>query len=248
MSQLEPARACVSVIDDDPTFLESLGRLLRSAGLHPRLFVSIADFVGAEPSQVPSCLVLDVRLPGRSGLDFQRDLATAGVDLPIIFITGQGDIRMSVQAMKAGAVEFLTKPFRDQDLMDAIDVGLARDRARRDGEASLSTLRARFDGLTPRERAILQQVVEGKLNKQIAADLGITEATVKVHRSNMMRKLKPSSLAELCRMVDTLKLAQNTVKTSPTSSQGIGGTVAPTRPGPKPSTSRSPVAPGVSRT
>jgi len=199
-------QACVSVIDDDPRFLESLGRLLRSAGVQSRLFPSIADFVGSEPSQVPTCLVLDVRLPGRSGLDFQRDLAAAGVELPIIFITGQGDIPMSVQAMKAGAIEFLTKPFRDQDLLDAVNVGLARDRARRDGEESLRALRARFELLTPRERAILVQVAEGKLNKQIAGDLGITETTVKVHRSNMMRKLKPSSLVELCRMVDRLKL------------------------------------------
>jgi FixJ family two-component response regulator len=200
------AQSSVSVIDDDPEFLGSLGRLLRSAGLQPRLFASIADFVESEPSHVPTCLVLDVRLPGRSGLDFQRELATAGVELPIIFITGQGDIPTSVQAMKAGALEFLTKPFRDQDLLDAVDVGLARDRARRDGEESLRALRERFELLTPREQAILVQVVEGKLNKQIASDLGITETTVKVHRSNMMRKIKPPSLAELCRMVDRLKL------------------------------------------
>jgi FixJ family two-component response regulator len=200
------AQACVKVIDDDPEFLESLGRLLRSADLHSLLFTSIADFIGSEPSHVPTCLVLDVRLPGQSGLELQRDLATAGVGLPIIFITGQGDIPMSVQAMKAGAIEFLTKPFRDQDLLDAIQLGLARDRARREREESLRGLRARFERLTPRERAILVQVVEGKLNKQIAGELGITETTVKVHRSNMMRKLEPSSLAELCRMADTLKL------------------------------------------
>ena len=183
MSQPElVAQACVSVIDDDRKFLESLGRLLRSAGLPSRLFVSIADFVGSAPSQVPTCLVLDVKLPGRSGLDFQRDLATAGVGPPIIFVTGQGDIPMSVQAMKAGAIEFLTKPFRDQELLDAVDVGLARDRARRDSDEALRALRARFELLTPRERAILVQVVDGKLNKQIAGDLGITETTVKVHR------------------------------------------------------------------
>jgi FixJ family two-component response regulator len=203
---LPDARACVVVIDDDPNFLESLGRLLRSVGQQPRLFASIADFMSAEPLDVPTCLVLDVRLPGRSGLDFQRDLAAAGVGLPIVFITGHGDIPMTVQAMKAGAIEFLTKPFRDQDLLDAVNVGLARDRARREGEASVRALRARFEVLTPREREILVQVVEGRLNKQIAGELGITETTVKVHRSNMMRKIKASSLAELCRMVDKLEL------------------------------------------
>jgi RNA polymerase sigma factor (sigma-70 family) len=198
--------ACVVVIDDDPEFRESLGRLLRSVGLQPRLFASIADFVEAEPPDSPTCLVLDVRLPGGSGLDFQRDLAAAGVALPIVFITGHGDIRMTVQAMKAGAIEFLTKPFRDQDFLDAVNVGLARDRARRENQESLSALRARLEELTPRERAILLQVVEGRLNKQIAGELGITETTVKVHRSNMMRKIKAASVSELCRMVDKLKL------------------------------------------
>jgi FixJ family two-component response regulator len=196
----------VVVIDDDPEFLESLGRLLRSVGLHARLFASIHDFLGSEAPDVPTCLVLDVRLPGRSGLDFQRDLAAAGAGLPIVFITGYGDIPMTVQAMKAGAIEFLTKPFREQEFLDAVYAGLARDRARREGEESLRALRARFEVLTPRERAILVQVVEGRLNKQIAGDMGITETTVKVHRSNMMRKIKASSLAELCRMVDKLKL------------------------------------------
>jgi FixJ family two-component response regulator len=151
-------------------------------------------------------LVLDVRLPGRSGLDFQRDLAQESVRLPIVFITGHGDIPMTVQAMKGGAIEFLTKPFRDQDLLDAVNVGLARDRARRADEQALSALRARFGRLTPRERVILIQVAGGRLNKQIAAEMGITETTVKVHRSNMMRKIKAASVAELCRMVDKLKL------------------------------------------
>jgi len=200
------SRACVVVIDDDPEFRDSLGRLLRSVGLHPRLFASIAEFVEAEPPDGPTCLVLDVRLPGRSGLDFQRDLAAGDVALPIVFITGHGDIRMTVQAMKAGAIEFLTKPFRDQDLLDAVNVGLARDRVRREHQESLGVLRARLEELTSRERAILLQVVEGRLNKQIAGDLGITETTVKVHRSNMMRKLKAASVSELCRMVDKLKL------------------------------------------
>jgi FixJ family two-component response regulator len=200
------SNACVVVIDDDPGFRESLGRLLRSVGLQPRLFASVADFVGSELPDSPTCLVLDVRLPGRSGLDFQRDLAAAGVALPIVFITGHGDVPMSVQAMKAGAIEFLTKPFRDQDLLDAVNVGLARDRARRENDEALSALRARFEELTARERAILLQVVAGRLNKQIAGDMGITETTVKVHRSNMMRKIEAASMAELCRMVDKLKL------------------------------------------
>jgi FixJ family two-component response regulator len=206
--------ACVVVIDDDPEFRESLGRLLRSAGLHSCLFASITDFLGSEPPDSPTCLVLDVRLPGRSGLDFQRDLAAASVRLPIVFITGYGDIPMTVQAMKAGAIEFLTKPFRDQDLLDAVNVGLARDRARREDEEALSALRARIQELTPRERAILMQVVEGRLNKQIAGEMGITETTVKVHRSNMMRKIKAASVAELCRMVDKLKLLPENSKAS----------------------------------
>jgi FixJ family two-component response regulator len=197
--------ACVVVIDDDPNFRESLGRLLRSVGLHARLFASVADFIASEPADCATCLVLDVRLPGRSGLDFQRDLAAASARLPIVFMTGHGDIPMSVQAMKAGAIEFLTKPFRDQDLLDAVNVGLARDRERRGNEATLRALRARFEVLTSRERVILTHVAEGRLNKQIAGDLGITETTVKVHRSNAMRKIKATSVAELCRMVDKLK-------------------------------------------
>ena len=161
-----------------------------------------------------TCLVLDVRLPGQSGLDFQRDLAAASVTLPIVFITGHGDIPMTVQAMKAGAIEFLTKPFRDQDLLDAVNVGLACDRARRENAETLSALRARFEVLTPRERAILVQVVQGRLNKQIAGEMGITETTVKVHRSNMMRKIEANSVAELCRMVDQLKLLPENSKPS----------------------------------
>ena len=197
--------ACVVVIDDDGEFRESLGRLLRSVGLQPRLFASIADFFQSELPDSPTCLVLDVRLPGRSGLDFQRDLAEAHIGLPIVFITGYGDIPMSVRAMKGGAIEFLTKPFREQDLLDAVNIGLERDRMRRENEKAQVALQARFEGLTPRERAILVQVAEGRLNKQIASDLGVTETTVKVHRSNMMRKIKVASVAELCRMVDRLK-------------------------------------------
>jgi len=200
------SNACVVVIDDDPDFRQSLGRLLRSVGLHAQLFASIADFLGSKLPDGPVCLVLDVRLPGQSGLDFQRDLASRSVNLPIVFITGHGDIPMTVQAMKGGAIEFLTKPFRDQDLLDAVNIGLVRDRARREDEEALRTLRTRFEVLTPRERTILFQVAAGRLNKQIAGEMGITETTVKVHRSNMMKKIKAASLPELCRMVDKLKL------------------------------------------
>src|SRR6202790_4483134 len=200
------ANSTVLVVDDDPTLRESVGRLLRSLGLEAQLFASIADFLESDPPDGPACLVLDVRLPGKSGLDLQRELPTANRELPIVFITGPGDIPMTVQAMKGGAIEFLTKPFRDQDLLDAVNVGLARDRARRQNEEALSALRARFEVLSPRERDIMLQVMRGRLSKQIAGEMGITETTVKVHRSNMMRKIKAPSLAELCRMVDKLKL------------------------------------------
>jgi FixJ family two-component response regulator len=200
------SKTCVVVIDDDPDFRESLGRLLRSVGQEPRLFASITDFEASDLPDCPTCLVLDVRLQGRSGLDLQRDLAAANVELPIVFVTGFGDIPMTVQAMKGGAIEFLTKPFREQDLLDAVNVGLAHDRERRESEQSLSALRARFEVLTTREREILIQVAQGRLNKQIAGEMGITETTVKVHRSNMMRKINATSLPELCRMVDKLKV------------------------------------------
>jgi FixJ family two-component response regulator len=200
------SNSCVVVIDDDAEFRASLGRLLRSVALNPQLFASIADYRAFEPPDCPTCLVLDVRLPGRSGLDFQRDLAAANTHLPIIFITGHGDIPMTVQAMKGGAIEFLTKPFRDQDFLDAVNLGLARDRIRREESEALSALRTRFEVLTLRERRIMIQVAQGRRNKQIAGDMGIAEATVKVHRSNIMRKLQIASLAELYRIADRLKL------------------------------------------
>jgi FixJ family two-component response regulator len=200
--------AAVAIVDDDPEFRASVGRLLRSVGLNTRLFASVAEYLGSEPPDCPTCLVLDVRLPGRSGLDFQRDLVAAHAEPPIIFITGHGDIPMSVQAMKRGAIEFLTKPFRDQDLLDAVYLGLARDRARREEHESLGRLRARVEALTPRELSILTEVAEGRLNKQIAADMGISESTVKVHRFNMMRKMRLASFAELCRVADRLKLLE----------------------------------------
>jgi FixJ family two-component response regulator len=196
----------VLVIDDDADLRASIGRLLRSIGLDAQLFGSISDFLKSNPPDGPTCLVLDVRLPGQSGLDFQRELAAANRELPIIFITGHADIPMSVQAMKGGAIEFLTKPFRDQDLIDAIQLGLARDRARRENEEALAALRQRFGSLSPREREIVIQVARGRLSKQIAGDIGIAEATVKVHRSRAMQKMKARSLPELGRMADKLKL------------------------------------------
>ncbi len=204
MSESNPT---VLVIEDDPAFRASLGQLLRSIGLDARLFESVPDFVKADRPNGPTCLVLDVRLPGRSGLDLQRELAAADVQIPIIFITAHGDIPMTVQAMKGGAIEFLTKPFRDQDLIDAINLGLARDRARRENAKALGTFKARFESLTRRQREIMIQVVQGRLSKQIAGDLGISEVTVKIHRSNLMRKMNVHSLPELGRVADKLGLA-----------------------------------------
>jgi len=200
------ANSTVLVIDDDPDLRESVGRLLRSLGLDAQLFASISDFLKSDPPDGPTCLVLDVRLPGQSGLDLQRELAAANRELPIVFITGHGDIPMSVQAMKGGAIEFLTKPFRDQELLDAIQLGLSRDRVRRENEKALAALRERFESLSPREREIMIQVARGRLSKQIAGDIGIAEATVKVHRSRLMHKMKARSLPELSRMADKLKL------------------------------------------
>ena len=197
----------VSIVDDDPEFRDSVVRLLRSVGLHTRQFSSVSDFLNAEPSDGPTCLVLDIRMPGGSGLELQRDLAAANSHVPIIFITAHGDIPMSVQAMKGGAIEFLTKPFRDQDLLDAVEAGLARDRAQRESDRALSALKERFEALSSREREVMVQVTAGRLNKQIAHDIGISESTVKVHRTHVMRKMKARSLPELSRMADVLKLA-----------------------------------------
>jgi FixJ family two-component response regulator len=201
------ANPSVLVIDDDPEFRDSVARLLRTVGLETRQFSSVSDFVKADPSDGPTCLVLDVRMPGQSGLELQRELTAANRQLPIIFITAHADVPMTVQAMKGGAIEFLTKPFRDQDLLDAVDTGLARDRARRESEKALVALRQRFDTLSSREREIMVQVTAGRLNKQIANDIGIAESTVKVHRTNLMRKMKARSLPELSRMADILQLA-----------------------------------------
>jgi FixJ family two-component response regulator len=208
------ANATVLIIDDDSALRASIARLLGSLGLATQQFASIADFLASDPPDGPTCLVLDVRLPGKSGLDLQRELAAANRDLPIIFITGHGDIPMTVQAMKGGAIEFLTKPFRDQDLLDAIEAGLALDRTRRENEKTLSALRERFGSLSPREREIMIEVAHGRLSKQIAGDIGIAEATVKVHRSRLMRKMKAGSLPALSRMADKLKLVREEQKHS----------------------------------
>jgi FixJ family two-component response regulator len=204
-ADLSELQASVIVIDDDPSVRESLASLLRSVGLQPLLFGSVAEFFQSKRPSGPTCLVLDVRLPGRSGLDFQHDLAQSKIHLPTVFITGHGDIPMSVKAMKAGAIEFLTKPFRDQDLLDAINAGLAKDRAWLQSEQRLRDLRARFETLTQREREVLSRVVSGRLNKQIAGELGISEITVKVHRAQVMRKMGAKSLPDLARMADKLE-------------------------------------------
>lgn len=194
----------VYVIDDDPSMRNAIEDLLQSVGLGIRVFPSAQEFLDAARPDAPGCIVLDVRLPGQSGLDFQRQISGTAMELPIVFITGHGDVPMSVRAMKSGAVEFLTKPFRDQELIDAIHAALERDRARRADASALAGLRARFDALTPREREVLLHVVSGRLNKQIAADLGLSEATVKMHRGQIMRKMQAGSLPELVRMADRL--------------------------------------------
>jgi RNA polymerase sigma factor (sigma-70 family) len=195
----------VFVVDDDPSVRSSLKFLLSTVGLHVESFDSADTFLRKSPPDAPSCLVLDVRLPGLSGLDFQRELAARNIRIPIVFLTGHGDIPMSVRAMKAGAVEFLTKPFRDQDLLDAVRIGLERDRARREQEKEVLILQGRFDSLTSREREVISMVVAGKLNKQIADQLGTAESTVKVQRSRALEKMHAKSLVDLIRMMEKLK-------------------------------------------
>jgi FixJ family two-component response regulator len=197
-------QSLVFVVDDDASVREALKSLIRSVGLQVELFDSAQEFLHRKRPDGPSCLVLDVRLPGISGLDFQRKLTEANIPIPIIFITGHGDIPMSVRAMKGGAVEFLTKPFRDQDLLDAIQLALERDRVRREREVEIATLRERFESLTPREREVLPGVISGSLNKQIAAEIGTSETTVKVHRGQLMRKMGARSLPELVRMAEKI--------------------------------------------
>ena len=195
----------VFVVDDDPSVRSSLKFLLSTVGLHVESFDSSDAFLHKKPSDAPSCLVLDVRLPGLSGLDFQRELAARNARIPIIFLTGHGDIPMSVRAMKAGAVEFLTKPFRDQDLLDAVGVALDRDRTRREQDKEVTILQRRFDSLTSREQEVISMVVSGMLNKQIADQLGTAESTVKVQRSRAMEKMHAESLVDLIRMIEKLK-------------------------------------------
>jgi FixJ family two-component response regulator len=201
------AAPVVFVVDDDPSVRRAIKRLVESVGLQVELFGSAQEFLRSKRPNAPSCLVLDVRLPGISGLDFQRELADANIHIPIIFITAHADIPMTVRAMKAGAVEFLTKPFRDQDLLDAIHLALERDHTRRLQDEEVAKLRGRYESLTPREREVLPWVVSGLLSKQIADAIGATEATVKAHRSQLMRKMDANSVADLVRMAEKMGIS-----------------------------------------
>ena len=203
---MKKAEPTVFVIDDDGSIREALKDLLESVGLRVETFASAPEFLQSSHPDAPSCLVLDIRMPGLSGLDLQREMAEANIHTPIIFITGHGDIPMTVRAMKAGAVEFLTKPFRDQDLLDAIQQALDRDRAARQEQAETADLRSRFDSLTPRESEVFALVVTGLLNKQIALQLGTSEITIKQHRHQVMRKMHADSFAELVRMSEKLEI------------------------------------------
>ncbi|MEJ2374411.1 MAG: response regulator transcription factor [Pseudolabrys sp.] len=204
MNVRSDAQSIVFIVDDDPSLRDGLKRLFQSVGLESEVFASAPEFLQRKIPDVPSCLVLDVRLPGMSGLDFQVELGKANIQIPIIFMTGYGDIPMTVRAMKAGAMEFLTKPFRDQDLLDAVQLCLKRDRVRIESEKIVRDLKTRFESLTAREQEIMTLVAAGLMNKQIAGKLGVSEITIKVHRGSVMRKMGANSLAELVRMTETL--------------------------------------------
>jgi FixJ family two-component response regulator len=206
MSKPAEPQAVVIIIDDDGDVRDAVSNLLRSVGLQTKLFASVADFLQWNGPDLPSCLVLDVRLPGLSGLDFQSELSKSNIQTPVVFMTGHGDIPMTVRAMKGGAVDFLAKPFRDQDMIDAVQAGLDRDRRRRKNISDTSRLKSAYDELTPREQEIMAVVAEGLMNKQIAGKIGVSEVTVKFHRGNVMRKMGAKSVAELVRMADALGL------------------------------------------
>jgi FixJ family two-component response regulator len=201
---MKPSPNRVYVVEDDASMRNAIKNLLQSVGLEPQLFATAQEFLDAKRPDLPSCLILDVRLPGLSGLDLQRELSAANIRIPIIFITAHGDIPMSVRAMKAGAVEFLTKPFRDQDLLDAIQASLAQDRVQRQKDSDVADLQKRFQSLTARERELLPLLISGRSNKEISAEIGTSEITVKVHRGNLMRKMQATSFADLVRMAADL--------------------------------------------
>jgi FixJ family two-component response regulator len=204
MKKHDDQQPIVVVVDDDDLVREAVANLLRSVGLQTKLFASVPEFLQWTPPDSPSCLVLDVRLPGLSGLDLQSELNKANIQIPIVFMSGHGDIPMSVRAMKGGAVDFLVKPFRDQDMLDAVQTSLERDRQRRKGASHSAKLKSTFDSLTPREQQIMELVTAGLVNKQIAGEIGVSEVTVKFHRGNVMRKMGAKSVAELVRMADAL--------------------------------------------
>src|ERR1700686_4753801 len=208
-AQTEP-RSVVFVVDDDASMRDAMRRLFQSVGLQAEVFASAAEFLRSKLADVPCCLVLDVRLPGLSGLDFQSELAKANIQVPIVFMTGHGDIPMTVKAMKAGAIEFLPKPFRDQDMLDAVRLGLERDRIRREGEKAIANVRGKFASLTPREQEVMGFVTGGLMNKQIAGEMQLAEITVKLHRGSVMRKMEAKSLADLVRMADIVGIRKKT--------------------------------------